>query len=237
MIWFAIPDGHQMAHVLRHIEKAGIAFEGYEKGRLVGRPALRCVSDEARRLLPDPSRVRVKVIRPQDMPRHVATGAVDIGITGTDWWTEHRVQFPGSPVEVAARLGFGKVRIVAALSEDLPVRDVPSLKRYIRKLPPGRPLRIASEYAFIADHFARTSRLGQYVILMTYGATEALIPEDADVIVENTETGSTLRKNRLRIIETIMESEGCLVANAASAKAPGKGALIEALVRIFDIPR
>ena len=85
----------------------------------------------------------------------------------------------------------------------------------------------------MADHYARVNRLGRYMVLMTYGATEALIPEDADMIVENTETGSTLKKNKLRIIDTLHESQGCLIANAHSGLERAKGPLMDAICELF----
>jgi ATP phosphoribosyltransferase len=69
---------------------------------------------------------------------------------------------------------------------------------------------------------------------MTYGATESLIPEDAEMIIENTETGGTLRKNRLRIIDTLFESEGCLIANTNSLKDKHKCELIEQIKAVFQ---
>jgi ATP phosphoribosyltransferase len=118
----------------------------------------------------------------------------------------------------------------------LPVNDIEELKKFISDSYKNRYFRIASEYAYIADHYALTHRLNKYQVIMTYGATESLIPEDAEMIIENTETGSTLRKNRLRIIDTLFASEGCLIANTNSLEAPEKGNIIRKLETLMNYP-
>ena len=75
---------------------------------------------------------------------------------------------------------------------------------------------VASEYVRIADKFARDNHLGMYRILPTWGATEAFLPDDADILIENTETGGTLKRHNLKIIETLFESTACLIANTVS---------------------
>ena len=73
------------------------------------------------------------------------------------------------------------------------------------------PIRVASEYVNIADKYARDNRLGMYRILPTWGATEAFLPEDADLLIENTETGSTIARHNLKIIDTLFESTAHLI--------------------------
>ncbi|MGA7843445.1 MAG: ATP phosphoribosyltransferase, partial [Dehalococcoidales bacterium] len=72
-------------------------------------------------------------------------------------------------------------------------------------------VRIASEYINIADKYARDNRLGMYRVLPTWGATEAFIPEDADILIENTETGSTIARHNLKIIDILFESTAHLI--------------------------
>ena len=229
----ALPDGHQMNHLVPFLEKTGISFNGYDKKALNRRPTLSCVSDQALSLIPNPECVATKVIRPQDMPSHVANENFDIAVTGTDWCKEHRLRFPGSPVVERLKLGFGKVRIVAAAHNDMGN----TLDQFIQnnqEKRPGKPIRIASEYIYIADDYALRNQLYPYRIIMTYGATESLIPEDADLIIENTETGNTLRKNNLAIVDTIMSSEGCIIANENSMSIKWKMDLIAAIEALFE---
>jgi len=228
----ALPDGHQMNHLVPFLKNSGISFEGYEKKHLKRRPKLVCKSDQALSLLPDPEKIAAKVIRPQDMPSHVANANFDLAVTGTDWCNEHLLRFPGSPVVERLKLGFGKVRIVAAAHKDMGT----SLEQFLKKFRQeqfNRPMRIASEYVYIADNYALKNQLYPYRIIMTYGATESLIPEDADLIIENTETGNTLRKNNLNIVDTLMASEGCIIASKKSMEVSWKMDLIAAVEDLF----
>ena len=234
---FALPDGHLMNHVLPFIEDAGLEFSGYDKENLNRRPCLKTLSEDSAQLIPDPAKVAAKVIRPQDMPTHVANANFDLAISGTDWLAEHRQRFPESPVAEKLRMGFGKVRIVAAAHQD----KGDSLEEFMasfRSENGKRHIRIASEYVYLADAFAQENKLHPYRVIMTYGATESLIPEDCDVIVENTETGNTLKKNNLKIIHTLKVlgvpwSEGCLVASEKSMEIDWKRELIEAFATLF----
>jgi ATP phosphoribosyltransferase len=228
----ALPDGHQMNHLVPFLENSGLLFKGYEKNKLERRPSLICKSDQALSLIPDPEQIAVKVIRPQDMPSHVANANFDLAVTGTDWCNEHHLRFPKSPVVERMKLGFGKVRIVAAAHKDLG-NTLEQFLEIFRIKHPDRPMRIASEYVYIADHYALIKQLYPYRIIMTYGATESLIPEDADLIIENTETGNTLRKNNLEIVDTIMASEGCLIASEKSMQLSWKMDLIAAIEALF----
>ncbi len=232
MINLAIPDGHQMKHVLKFFDNIGLCLDGYNNGTLNRRPLL--PPDRAPKMLKSPESIYTKVIRPQDMPTHVASNDFDLGITGTDWLKEHTIRFPLSPVEKLLGLGFGKVRIVAALHESLPVYSIEELRNFLSSFTPLDYFRIASEYTYIADDYARRKKLHKYRVIMTYGATESLIPEDAEMILENTETGSTLRKNRLRIIDTLFESEGCLIVNKNSLDNKEKKGVIESLCDLFQ---
>ncbi len=233
----ALPDGHLMNHVLTFIDRSGLTFDGYEKKNMSRRPLLRTITSETSRIL-EPDKVATKVIRPQDMPTHVANANFDLAISGTDWLAEHLQRFPKSPVTEKLRLGFGKVRIVAAVHE----KRGDNLDAFIssfRKEHGKSRLRIASEYVYIADAFAQEKKLHPYRVIMTYGATESLIPEDCDMIIENTETGNTLRKNRLKIIETLdimgtSWSEGCLIINSDSMKINWKREIIEGITAIFE---
>jgi len=124
------------------------------------------------------------------------------------------------------------VRIVAAVHSSLPVTDIAGLRQYA--IEHSLHLRIASEYVSIADKYARDNRLGMYRVVPTWGATEAFLPDDADILIENTETGKTLAQHNLRIIDTLFESTGFLIGNTealSSQKKPAIEAIISALRR------
>lgn len=232
----ALPDGHLMNHMLPFLEKTGLRFEGYAKENLNRRPVIRPATEEAEKVLSNPEDIRIKVIRPQDMPQHVACGSFDLAVSGTDWLFEHRLRFPTSPVaeEPLLKMGFGKVRIVAAVLEGNG-KNIKEFIKNFRKINGSKRLKIASEYVYIADYYAGRNNLHPYRIIMTYGATESLIPEDCDLIVENTETGSTLRQNRLIVADEIMESEACIIANRKTLEeSPEKQQTKHALLKLFQ---
>jgi ATP phosphoribosyltransferase len=207
----ALPDGHQQSPALQLLNKAGIRFDDYPSA--VGN----------RRPTTDLPSVAIKVIRPQDMPLQVANGNFDLAITGRDWLLEHLYQFPSSPVKELLDLKLGKVKVVAVVSQDLSIADVRDL----------RELRVASEYVNIADKYARDNHLSRYRVIPTWGATEAFLPEDADLLVENTQTGRTLAQHKLKIIDTLFESTACLIGStrrvSSSVKRERIGSIIKTL--------
>ena len=155
--------------------------------------------------------VTAKVIRPQDMSLQVANGNFDLAITGKDWLREHLYQFPASPVAEILDLKFGWVRIVAVVSQKLSATDAYSLRQFSAEW--SVPLRVASEYVNIADKYARDNHLGHYRIVPTWGASEAFLPDDADLLIENTQTGQTIARHNLKIIDTLFESTACLIGS------------------------
>ncbi len=211
----ALPDGHQQLPTIQLLNKAGIKVDDYPSSTENRRPTINLAG------------VTIKVFRPQDMPLQVANGNFDLAITGQDWLTEHLSQFPSSPVTKLADLRFGKVKVVAVVSNDLSVSDI----RGLRHLSAGRsaPIRVASEYVNIADKYARDNHLGMYRIIPTWGATEAFLPEDADLLVENTQTGGTIARHNLKIIDELFESTACLVGNKDSISSPGKSERIKSI--------
>jgi len=215
VVCLALPDGHQQLPTLHLLNKAGIQVDDYPSAGGDRRPAI------------DLANVMVKVIRPQDMPLQVANGNFDLAITGRDWLKEHLCQFPSSPVAELLDLKFGKVKIVAVVSGELAVTDAYGL----RQLSAERlvPLRVASEYVNIADKYARDNHIGMYRVVPTWGASEAFLPEDADLLIENTQTGRTLARHNLKIIDTLFESTACLIGNTASAFNADKGKRIKSI--------
>jgi ATP phosphoribosyltransferase len=217
----ALPDGHQQQPMLAILNRGGIEIEDYpsETGNRRPRIGLEGVS--------------VKVIRPQDMPLQVANGNFDLAITGRDWLTEHLNQFPTSPVREMLNIGSGRVRMVAVVSRELPVDDAAGLREYLA----GREetFRVASEYVNIADKYAREKRLGRYRVIPTWGATEAFLPEDADMLIENTETGRTIARHNLKIIDTLFESTACLVGREGEAVSPLKKRRMQAVIDKLEL--
>lgn len=212
----ALPDGHQQQPTVNLFNRAGIEIDDYPSETGNRRPKINIDG------------VTVKVIRPQDMPLQVANGNFDLAITGRDWLTEHLDQFPSSPVKELLDLKSSKVRIVAVVSRELQVDDSGGLRQLIAER--EEPFRVASEYVNIADKYARDNHLGQYRVIPTWGATEAFLPEDADLLIENTETGRTIARHNLKIIDTLFESTSCLIGNANSVS-DVKGKRIEAVVQ------
>jgi ATP phosphoribosyltransferase len=164
------------------------------------------------------------------MPLQVANGNFDLAVTGEDWLLNHLYRFPSSPVKQVLRLGFGKVRIVAVVSNQLPVDSPQGLKELLRKGDLTR-LRVASEYTDIADKYARDNHLSPYRLIPTWGASEAFLPEDADLLIENVQTGRTLAEHNLKVIDTIFESSSCLIG---SAHAPHDSYKLERMNRLIQ---
>jgi ATP phosphoribosyltransferase len=161
----------------------------------------------------DDPEIDCMLIRAQEMARYVADGVIDAGLTGQDWIAEHAAGNGGTSTVVAladlvyAKQSFGKVRWVLAVPEDSRYREPRDL-----------------EGATIATELVRATqayfaRLGVNVTVeFSWGATEVKPPVLADAIVEVTETGSSLRANRLRIIDTVLESNTQLIANAGALR-------------------
>jgi len=160
---------------------------------------------------------RVKILRPQEIPKYVEEGYFDIGISGRDWVVESGADV----VEVAdlpySKQGSGNVKIVVAV----PMEEDINSPREIR---PNS--RVTTEYPNITRAYFK--KLGIPIkTYFSYGATEAKVPEIMDVVIDVTETGSTLRKNGLKIIDVIMESTSKLLANKTAWKDPEKRKAIE----------
>ncbi len=212
VVRLALPDGHQQAPTQQLLAKAGIHLDDYPSEKGNRRPAI------------DLPGVSVKVIRPQDMPLQVANDNFDLAITGRDWLTEHLCQFPSSPVQELADLKLGWVKVVAVVSQELNVNDIHDLSE-------SEPLRVASEYINIADSYARENRLSRYRLIPTWGASEAFLPEDADLLIENTQTGRTIAQHNLKIIDTLFESTACLIGSSKRVASPIKKKRMESLIQ------
>jgi ATP phosphoribosyltransferase len=214
IVWLALPDGHQQLPTLGLLNRAGIQVDDYPSAQGNRRPASGLEG------------VRIKVIRPQDMPLQVANGNFDLAITGRDWLTEHLYQFPSSPVSELLDLKYGNVRLVAVVSNDSSVSDIYSFRQLSDE---HSAFRVASEYVNIADKYVRDNHLGMYRVIPTWGASEAFLPDDADLLIENTQTGRTLARHNLKIIDTLFESTACLIGNKNSIFSSTKGERIRSI--------
>jgi ATP phosphoribosyltransferase len=159
----------------------------------------------------DDPELRLNLLRAQEMSRYVEGGFLDCGITGRDWVEEN-----GSEVEVLAELPYSKAtanptRWVVAVPEDSPYRSVKDLE--------GK--RIATEAVGLTRRYFESKGV-KAEIEFSWGATEVKVPDLVDAIVDITETGSSLRANNLRILETIIESYPVFIAGKRAAADPWK---------------
>jgi ATP phosphoribosyltransferase len=172
----------------------------------------------------DPRIDSVRILRPQEIPMYVAEGLFDIGITGRDW-----VEETGSVVESLGELKYSKatsnpIKLVVAVAGDNPATCAADLPNGVR---------VQSEYPeltkrFFADHGVDAE------VRLSYGATEAKIPDIADCVVEITETGRALRAAGLKVIDTILLSYTEVVANPAAAKDPEKRRAMEQIMTLLN---
>ena len=203
VVRLAVPDGHAQRHAPGVLREIGVELDGYDEKSYVRRP----VSD-----IPG---LTVKVVRPQDMPQLVAMGMFDLGISGRDLLYEHLSKFPNSPVAMAVDLGTNRYRIGPVVPMDFPVDTTPQAVEIWNGL--GRPVRIASEFPATAERFARDHHLQFTSIIPVAGASEGFVPEDADFLVEGTETGTSIRANGLKMLDPFMESTSCVLVRSAPA--------------------
>lgn len=217
----ALPDGHQQAPTSQFLKQAGLALQGYSEEVMSRRPSA------------DLDWLGIKVIRPQDMPLQVANSHFDLAITGEDWLLEHLCRFPSSPVKKLFALGFGAVKIVAAVSQEMPVSNVDELRSFVQSSPNviGASLKVASEYINIADKYLRDNHINPYKLIPTWGASEAFLPEDADMLIDNVQTGKTLKQHKLKIIDVLFRSSACLIANKDSLASSDKKDRMEFLTQ------
>jgi len=160
----------------------------------------------------DPRVDSVRILRPQEIPTYVAEGLFDIGITGRDW-----VEETDSDVVSLGELQYSKVsdspvRIIVAVPGDSPWQKV-------EDLPQG--VRISSEYPKLTERYFAEKGI-EADVRLSYGATEAKVPDIVDAIVDLTETGNAIRAAGLRIIDTMLTSYTELVANPAAFADPDK---------------
>jgi ATP phosphoribosyltransferase len=160
----------------------------------------------------DPRVTEVRIYRPQEIPRYVAEGLFDLGVTGRDW-----IEETGSDVQSLGELHYSKatarpIKVVLAVANDSAVQAVADLPQGVR---------VSTEYPQLTARYLSKHGI-EAQIRLSYGATEAKVPEIADAVVEITETGRALRAAGLRIVDTILLSYTELIANPIAYQDPAK---------------
>jgi ATP phosphoribosyltransferase len=208
-----IPNGHLGQKSIEIFQKAYYKISGQDRSY---RPAFG-----------DPD-IELRVLRPQEIPLYISDGIQDVGITGIDWITE-----TGAKVEEVLDLEFGGVKLVAATPKSQPYESVNELMESFWSR--GKEFRVSAEYLNITADYLKSQpaykkRFGskepmiitpwwrkgdnpKAAVYLSFGATEAKPPEIVDMIVDVTETGTTLEQNNLKQIGTLMRSTARLVAN------------------------
>jgi len=168
----------------------------------------------------DPRVAEVRILRPQEIPMYVAEGLFDIGITGRDW-----VEETGSEVVSLGQLEYSKatsnpIKVVVAVADDDMVKTIADLSDGVR---------VSSEYPELTRRYFEEHGINADVRL-SYGASEAKIPDIADAVVDITETGRALRAAGLRVIDTILESYTEVIANPVAHADPTKRKAMDQLM-------
>jgi len=201
------------------LEKATLAL--FEAADLT---VTRSTSVDYRASIADPRVDEVRILRPQEIPRYVADGLFDVGITGRDW-----VEETGAGVVSLGELQYSKatalpIRIVVAVPADSPIT-------FVGDLPDG--VRVSTEYPEITRRYFESKGI-KADIRLSYGATEAKVPDIVDCIVDITETGRALRAAGLKIIDEILHSYTEIVVNPVSYEDPAKRKAMEQLKVLLD---
>lgn len=177
-----------------------------------------------RATIDDPRVADVRILRPQEIPKYVADGLFDVGVTGRDW-----VEETGADVVTLTELHYSKatarpINVVLAVADDAPYRSVTDL-------PSG--VRIHTEYPELTRRYFEKHSV-EAEISLSYGATEAKVPEIADAVVEITETGRALRAAGLRILDTILVSHTELIANPVAYEDPERRKAMEQIQTLLS---
>ena len=207
ILTIGLPSGSLMEATIALFAKAGFSITGSKRSY---RPAI------------DDTELEVRLLRAQEISRYVEHGYLDAGITGRDWVAENE-----SEVRELAELSFSKAsarptRWVLVVPEDSPIRTVRDLE--------GK--RVATEAVGLTRRFFE--RAGVKVELeFSWGATEVKVPDLVDAIIDITETGSSLRDNKLRIVETLLESFPVLIANIKALENDWKRTKLDTLTLLL----
>jgi ATP phosphoribosyltransferase len=171
----------------------------------------------------DDPEIECMMVRAQEMARYVESGALDAGLTGKDWIMESGADVEEIAELVYSKTGLGRVRWVLAVAEDSPVKSVRDLEGKV----------IATEAVKMTEKYLAKNNVHARVEF-SWGATEVKVPQLADAIVEVTETGSSLRANHLRVVDTLLESATWLIANRAASKESWKREKIQHMAMLLQ---
>ncbi|CAG4909850.1 ATP phosphoribosyltransferase [Acidithrix sp. C25] len=175
-----------------------------------------------RATIKDPRITDVRILRPQEIPTYLEDGLFDLGITGRDWVEETESNLVSIGQLHYSKATTNPIRVVLAVSERSGITSVSDLKDGVR---------VSTEYPTLTKKYFEKNGIKANVFL-SYGATEAKIPDIADAVVEITETGRAIRAAGLRIIDTILTSHTELLANPEAANDPEK---LHAMKQIFTL--
>ena len=233
MIKFAIPKGSLEEATFQFLAEAGYNISS---GKRSYRPK---ISDQE---------ISLKMLRPQEIPVYISEGVADIAITGEDWIRETKAN-----VEILTSLEYGRVKLVAGAPKDLPADSLSDVLQYFWSK--NRNIRISTEYLKICSDWIKSNpvykkkygdkdpliitpwwKIGdnpKVSIFLSFGATEAKTPEISDIIMDVTETGTTLSANNIKIMEIVMESYAVLIANKDALSDPIKREKIYDVLALF----
>ena len=171
----------------------------------------------------DDSEIDCIMVRAQEMARYVEQGIIDVGLTGKDWIMENDADIVEVCELLYAKQGLGKVKWVLAAPEESEINNVKDLE--------GK--RVATELVNVSKKYLEENGVNAKVEF-SWGATEVKPPKLADAIIEVTETGSSLKANKLRIIETVLESSTRMIANKQTWENKEKRKKIENIRMLLD---
>lgn len=204
----ALPKGSLQDATLKILSNAGFHFV------ITQRSYFPSIDDEE---------IEAMLIRAQEIARYVQDGVFDMGFTGKDWIIETGAQVVEVSDLVYAKQSLRPVRWVLAVPESSPIKRPEDLEG----------CRIATEVVNITQNYLNKHKVNA-TVEFSWGATEVKAPDLVDAIVEVTETGSSLRANNLRIVDTLLESVTKLIANAESWKNPWKREKIENIAMLIN---
>jgi len=234
----ALPKGSLQSDTLVLFQKAGYQITGYDATSKNYRPK---ISDE---------QLIAKVSRPQEIPLYVKEGYYDIGITGLDWIIETKTDAQFEQV-LDLRYGFIKIVLAAPMGKNNSIGAEIESFEDLNSLP-KEEIRISTEYLNISSNYILEKvgvgpriitpwwttpqrERGHFTLILSFGATEAKPPDEADAIIDNTSSGGTLRENNLNEIDCLLErSTARLIANQKALKDAWKKGKIEEVTQAFQ---
>ena len=207
-IKLGIPKGSLQEETLKLFKKAGFNIQIRERSY---KPSI------------DDDEIECLLIRAQEIPKYVERGVLDAGLSGKDWISETKADVQEMSELVYSKTGFGKVKLVIAVPENSPIKSVKDLE--------GK--RIATELVQVTREYLKKNNVHAEVEF-SWGATEVKVPDLVDAIAELSETGSSLRANNLRVVDTILESTTRFIANNKSLKDSWKKKKIQEIALLLN---